>query len=194
MAKRIFSDEEREEYRDKMLAAGFPLLKQYGLTHMSVEKITQAAGIGVSTFYNFFGSKEEYLFELLAYRRKIIPELIKKALNGKAKAGREEIRQYLKFMIDEDISVFPYLSPEDEQRLLKMVPQAAPDLQKETQIGLNFMTMIENPKKDIDMALVGNLVKIYVLAAEGRAILHEAGYERTMDCMRDVIIDNIIEN
>lgn len=37
----------------KMLEAGFDLLKEYGMTHMSVAKITEAAGIGVSTFYNF---------------------------------------------------------------------------------------------------------------------------------------------
>ena len=48
MAKRVFTEEERAEYREKMLDAGFDLLKQYGMTHMSVAKITEAAGIGVS--------------------------------------------------------------------------------------------------------------------------------------------------
>ena len=57
MAKRVFTEEERTEYREKMLDAGFDLLKEYGMTHMSVAKITEAAGIGVSTFYNFFESK-----------------------------------------------------------------------------------------------------------------------------------------
>ena len=65
MAKRVFTEEERAEYREKMLDAGFDLLKQYGMTHMSVAKITEAAGIGVSTFYNFFASKEEYVYEVL---------------------------------------------------------------------------------------------------------------------------------
>ena len=62
MAKRVFTEEERAEYREKMLDAGFDLLKQYGMTHMSVAKITEAADIGVSTFYNFFASKEEYVY------------------------------------------------------------------------------------------------------------------------------------
>ena len=70
MAKRVFTEEERAEYREKMLDAGFDLLKQYGMTHMSVAKITEAAGIGVSTFYNFFASKEEYVYEVLQYRRR----------------------------------------------------------------------------------------------------------------------------
>ena len=138
MAKRVFTEEERAEYREKMLDAGFDLLKQYGMTHMSVAKITEAAGIGVSTFYNFFSSKEEYVYEVLQYRRRKIPELIRIALNGKEKAGPAETRTYLKMMIDERYSVFPSLTPEDEKRLLEMLPeQARPDLQKETETEQN---------------------------------------------------------
>ena len=192
MAKRVFTEAERTEYREKMLAAGFDLLKQYGMTHMSVAKITEAAGIGVSTFYNFFPSKEAYVYEVLQYRRKMIPELIKMALNGKEKAGPAEARTYLKFMIDENYSVFPSLSPEDEQRLLEMIPEKAkPDLQRETEISTMFFQQMEGIRSDVNIALVTNLIKIYVLGAEGRELLHDAAYEETMERMRDVIIYEI---
>lgn len=192
MAKRVFTEAERAEYREKMLAAGFDLLKQYGMTHMSVAKITEAAGIGVSTFYNFFPSKEAYVYEVLQYRRKMIPELIKMALDGKEKAGPEEARTYLKFMIDENYSVFPSLSPEDEQRLLEMIPEKAkPDLQRETEISTMFFQQMEGIRPDINIGVVTNLIKIYVLGAEGRELLHDAAYEETMERMRDVIIYEI---
>ena len=58
-----------EELRVKMLDAGFELIKQYGMTHASVEKITQAAGLGKSTFYNFFSSKEEFVTGIMEYQR-----------------------------------------------------------------------------------------------------------------------------
>lgn len=192
MAKRVFTEEERAEYREKMLAAGFDLLKQYGMTHMSVAKITEAAGIGVSTFYNFFPSKEAYVYEVLQYRRKIIPDLLRMALNGKEKAGPAEARTYLKFMIDENYSVFPSLSPEDEKRLVQMLPeQAAPNQQKEMQIANQFIAIMEDVRPDANMTLVANLIKIYVLGAEGREILHEAAYEETMERMRDLILYEI---
>ena len=192
MAKRVFTEAERTEYREKMLAAGFDLLKQYGMTHMSVAKITEAAGIGVSTFYNFFPSKEAYVYEVLQYRRKMIPELIKMALNGKEKAGPAEARTYLKYMVDENYSIFPSLSPEDEQRLLDMLPeQAGQDLQRETGISTMFFERMEDVRTDINLALVMNLIKIYVLGAEGRELLHDAAYEETMERMRDVIIYEI---
>lgn len=144
MAKRVFTEEERAEYREKMLDAGFDLLKQYGMTHMSVAKITEAADIGISTFYNFFSSKEEYVYEVLQYRRRKIPELIRIALNGKEKAGPAETRTYLKMMIDERYSVFPSLTPEDEKRLLEMLPeQVRPDLLKETETSIQFFRHME---------------------------------------------------
>lgn len=189
MAKRVFTEEERAEYREKMLDAGFELLKQYGMTHMSVAKITEAAGIGVSTFYNFFSSKEEYVYEVIKYRRKMIPEFIKIALNGKEKAGPAETRTYLKMMIDEKYSVFPSLTPDDEQRLLNMLPeQAGPNLQLETETSYKFFQYMDGVRPDINIALVTNLIKVYVLAAEGRDILHDKAYEETMERMRDLIL------
>lgn len=192
MAKRVFTEEERAEYRGKMLDAGFDLLKKYGMTHMSVAKITKAAGIGVSTFYNFFESKEQYVYEVMAYRRRKIPEYLQLALNGKEKAGPAEARTYLKMMIDDRYSVFPSLTPEDEQRLLEMLPeQARPDLNKETCIGKWFFQIMEGVRPDVNIPLVANLIKIYVLAAEGRDILHQAVYEETMERMRDLILYEI---
>ena len=49
MPVRVFADEERERLRARMLEAGIPLLREYGMTHMSVEKITAAAGIGATS-------------------------------------------------------------------------------------------------------------------------------------------------
>ena len=192
MAKRVFTEAERAEYREKMLAAGFDLLKQYGMTHMSVAKITEAAGIGVSTFYNYVPSKEAYVYDVMEYRKRMIPVFIKKALNGKEKAGPAETRNYLKIMIDEDYSIFPSLSPEDEKRLLEMLPeQVRPDLQKETRTSMMFFQQMEGIRSDVNIALVTNLIKIYVLGAEGRELLHDAAYEETMERMRDVIIYEI---
>ncbi len=65
MAKRIFTEEEREDIKNRLLDVGFPLLQKYGVIHMSVPKITQAAGIGTGTFYRFFASKEDYILALI---------------------------------------------------------------------------------------------------------------------------------
>lgn len=38
--------------------SGFLSLKEYSMTHMLAEKITASAGIGKSTFYNFFRQRK----------------------------------------------------------------------------------------------------------------------------------------
>lgn len=50
---------------------------------------------------------------------------------------------------------------------------------------------VEGVRQDVNIAVVTNLIKIYVLAAEGREMLHKAGYEETMERMRDSIIYEI---
>lgn len=117
--RHTFTDEEKENLREQMLEAGFPLLKQYGMTHTSVAKITQAAGIAVGTFYSFWKNKEAYMADLIGYhRRKLMPVLIgEDALTGKKKLGREDARRYLYAVIDEKISIYPHMTLEDEAKL-----------------------------------------------------------------------------
>ena len=125
----------------------------------------------------------------MMYRRKLVPDLIKMALNGKEKAGPDETRTYLKFMIDENYSVFPSLTPEDEKRLLEILPeQARPNLSREIEIGAMFMQWMDGVRPDVNFPLVANLVKLYVLGAEGKDIFHEVAFEEMMERMRDVII------
>lgn len=57
MPVRVFDKDEKESLRTKMLDAGFPLIKEYGVIHTSVARIAKAAGIGTSTFYNFWQNK-----------------------------------------------------------------------------------------------------------------------------------------
>ena len=59
MPKRIFTGNEKEQLRLTMLEAGFPLIKEYGMTHTTISKITEAADIAKGTFYHFWKNKEE---------------------------------------------------------------------------------------------------------------------------------------
>ena len=95
-------------------------------------------------------------------------------------------------MIDERYSVFPSLTPEDEKRLLEMLPeQARPDLQKETETSIQFFQHMEGIRPDVNIPLVANLIKVYVLAAEGKEMLHQAVFDVTMERMRDLILYEI---
>lgn len=126
MSPRIFSTTQREELRIKMLDAGFELIKQHGMTHASVEKITQAAGLGKSTFYNFFSSKEEFVTDIMEYQRDRVKQHFEQILNGREKMTAAEGKEYLKLIVFSRNSIYQYLTAEDMEKLKQASSRSVP--------------------------------------------------------------------
>ena len=195
MPVRVFTKEEKEELRTKMLDEGFPLLKEFGMTHTSISKITEAASIGVSTFYNFWKTKEEYMTELIRYHRaQMLPLLIDKdVLSGKRKLRRDEAKRFFLMLVDENVSIYPHMTLEDEYRLINSSDGFALNLAKETAITKEVTKYFENVREDLDIGLIANLTKLLAITAESRAQLHEVAYEETLNVIVEKILDLIFE-
>lgn len=194
MPVRVFQEEERKEVRKKMLEAGIPLLKEYGMTHMSVSKIADAAGIGKSTFYNFFASKEAYVLELIQYRRRELPRLMDEILAGREKMTKEEAKHLIKSILFSEQSVYQYMTLEDESCLLEAFPELKhANLEREVTIMQYYFQRIEGVKKELNYAVISNLMKSIVLIWQGKEILHESGREQTMDAMFELLFSYVFE-
>ena len=195
MPKRVFEPKEKEQLKLTMLEAGFSLLKKYGMTHTTISKITEAAGIAKGTFYHFWKNKEEYLADLILYhRQKMIPVLISEdVLNGKRKLGEEDARKYLHAVVDEEISIYPHLTLEDEAKLFKNTDTFEPDIEKESAITGELLRHLDNVRKDVNLPLIANMTKLLVIASESREELHEAVYKETIDTLVDTILNLIFE-
>lgn len=195
MPTRVFSEEERERIRQQMLEAGFPLLKEYGMTHTSISKITEAAGIAVGTFYKFWKNKEAYMAELISYHaHKMMPGLIgAEAIAGKRKLGREDAARYLRAVVDENISIYPHMTLEDEAGLLRATNAFVPDLAKESAVAESLLQYLDHVRADVNLGLVANLTKVLVLTAESREELHESAYRETLEVQIDTILNLVFE-
>lgn len=195
MPTRVFSEEEREQIRQQMLEAGFPLLKEYGMTHTSISKITEAAGIAVGTFYKFWKNKEAYMAELISYHaHKMMPGLIgAEAIAGKRKLGREDAARYLRAVVDENISIYPHMTLGDEAGLLRATNAFVPDLAKESAVAESLLQYLDHVRADVNLGLVANLTKVLVLTAESREELHESAYRETLEVQIDTILNLIFE-
>lgn len=195
MPTRVFTEEEKSQIKLIMLEAGFPLLKKYGMTHTTISKITEAAGIAKGTFYHFWKNKEEYMADLILYhRQKMIPVLISEdVLKGKRKLGEEGVRKYLHAVVDEEISIYPHLTLEDEAKLFKNTDTFEPDIEKESAITGELLSHLDNVRKDVNLPLIANMTKLLVIASESRAELHEAVYKETIDTLVDTILNLIFE-
>ena len=195
MPKRVIPEEERNSIKLTMLEAGFPLLKEYGMTHTTVSKLTEAAGIAKGTFYHFWKNKEEYMADLISYHRKMmIPLYIDgDVLAGKRKAGRDEVKRFLLAMIDEEVSIYAHMTLEDEAKLIRHTDAFLPDPVKESAIAVNLLDHVEGVREDADLPLIANMIKIFVIAAESREELQEEAYGRTVDTLAESILDLIFE-
>lgn len=195
MPTRVFSEEEREQIRQQMLEAGFPLLKEYGMTHTSISKITEAASIAVGTFYKFWKNKEAYMAELISYHaHKMMPGLIgAEAIAGKRKLGREDAARYLRAVVDENISIYPHMTLEDEAGLLRATNAFVPDLAKESAVAESLLQYLDHVRADVNLGLVANLTKVLVLTAESREELHVSAYRETLEVQIDTILNLVFE-
>lgn len=90
-----FSDEDRERIRGELTEAGHELFALHGFDRTRVSDVTDAAGIGTSTFYQFFDSKEQlYLAVLIAERERLFDQL--EAAVAEAETPRAEAETILR--------------------------------------------------------------------------------------------------
>lgn len=69
MARKSYSEQEREQIRDKLLIAVLECIAERGLIHSSIDVLCGKAGISKTFFYRFFSSKEELVLQALRYQQ-----------------------------------------------------------------------------------------------------------------------------
>ena len=195
MPPRVFTEDEKDKLREAMLDQAIPLLEEYGLKHMSVDKITKKVGIGKSTFYNFFSSKEEYVSYALEHnRKKLLDELDKKFPPGKKMKPAEVFQMWFTTLLSQN-SIYKNFSAEDERALYEADKKRGKDvsLERETYIAKRLMCHIEGVKKDINVALLSNYIKLIVLAYENSYMFHDVEMEHMQTELKIRIIDILFE-
>ncbi|WP_099468475.1 TetR/AcrR family transcriptional regulator [Konateibacter massiliensis] len=189
---RVFTVEEREALRIKMLDAGFSLIKQHGMTHTSVEKITQAADLGKSTFYNFFDSKEHFVLEIIEYQRDRMRQYFDTLLDGRDKLPVAEAKEYLKLIIFHQDSIYQYLTEADEEKLRAvMLKDGKNKPEPENHTFRTLLSHMEGVRPDVNMRVTVNLIRMMAIALYHKTELYEDALDETLSCIYDLIFSRI---
>lgn len=195
MSPRIFSNEDKDRLRDSMLDQAIPLLEEYGLKHMSVDKITKKVGIGKSTFYNFFSSKEEYVSYALEHnRKKILDELDRRYPPGKKMKPVDVYHMWFTTLLSNN-SIYRKFSAEDERAIYEADKARGKNvsLEREKMIGKRLMEHIEGVREDLDIGLASNYIKLIVVAYENSYVFHEPYMERMQLELKLRLVDLLFE-
>ncbi len=184
MPIRVFTEEEKKDIQKKMFEAGLCLIKQNGLTHTSVEKITDFAGIGKSTFYNFYTSKEEFVIDLIAYERNKAMQMIKEKLNGRPKLTVEESKALIRLIIYSQDSIYQYLNEEDVQKLYPaMQKKGMIQSDLDSDVPSYLLSIFQGVRLDADPRIFLNFIRIMALAVSQKDALRQDVLEQTLELM-----------
>ncbi|MDQ4106799.1 MAG: TetR/AcrR family transcriptional regulator [Actinomycetota bacterium] len=94
-----FTEAEKVHIRRQLMEAGRDLFAWQGLKKTSIEDLTRPAGIAKSSFYGFFGSKEELYLKLLMEERGRLREEISAV--SLADGGRDAVERFLRAVVRE---------------------------------------------------------------------------------------------
>ena len=74
MARKSYSDKEREQVKEALLITVLESIVNQGLVHSSIAILCEKVGISKTFFYSFFSSKEELVMQALRYQQ---PKLLR---------------------------------------------------------------------------------------------------------------------
>jgi AcrR family transcriptional regulator len=196
-----FSDSEREQIQSRLIEAGRELFARFGLERTRIKDITEEVGIGTSTFYQFFDSKETLYVEVLCVERERLNQEIEKAVTV-AETPREELRALLRTMLREVRSnpLISSLIVDGELRALqdRLSESEAESIRSDlTDSDLSYArrwTDNENFRYD-DPDLVDEMIYALVFVTRSRNIPlngnDDTTYERMEEALIEVVVDGL---
>jgi AcrR family transcriptional regulator len=96
-----FTDDQRERIRADLLDAGHELFAQYGLEKTTIADLTGEVGIGTSTFYQFYDSKEALYLAVLDREGEAIAHRLSEEGVIEGDDPATVVREFLRFLFDE---------------------------------------------------------------------------------------------
>ena len=80
---------------------------------MTIDDITKKCAIAKGTFYRFFKSKEDFIYELMIYERDKEKQALLDALDSEGHLSQSAFKNYVKDMFHNSVNVFSYMTQEE---------------------------------------------------------------------------------
>jgi AcrR family transcriptional regulator len=186
----IFNEQNREAVRQNMLENGFELLKKYGFKRMTVADIAKACGLAKGTFYTFFPSKEEFIYQIVLNRRNMVRQKYIDMAAEHGKLGREQFLEFLQFFQSKDINAYQYLTNKEMNYLAAKWPREHsfnPGADEKTTLWL--MSHMKNLRKGANWKVLANFMKTLALIDMSKNLFHEDALDETIKMMQKGMMD-----
>ena len=159
MARKAYSEQEREQVRRALLTAVIQCIVDRGLIHSSIDALCKKVGISKTFFYTFFPSKEELVLEALRYQQPKLLQYARQLMEDPSLSWREGVRTFLETCVYGEKKGIAVLSIEEEQEVYRCLSQKNFQTFREAQTKLfrDLLVIFGLPVDGIEPQLFGNL-------------------------------------
>ena len=159
MARKSYSEREREQIRDKLLIAMLQCIAERGLIHSSIDVLCKKAGISKTFFYRFFPSKEELVLQALRYQQPKLLNDARQLMEDPGLSWRAGVETFLKNCCYGAKSGVAVLSIEEEQQVRRCLSEENFQAFRQDQVIFyrKLLDIFGLPMESIDSRLFGNL-------------------------------------
>ncbi|MBR1797768.1 MAG: TetR/AcrR family transcriptional regulator [Clostridiales bacterium] len=171
---KIFTQEDRDVLREKMLDTGLKLLESKRYKYISVEEVALEVGVAKGTFYNFFDSKEAFFYEIMQRIKEKNREPLKKL---SPRASIDEITECLYYRYTHVKTVYEYFTTEEIKQIVRKLPDGDVGNDSESFAQELFGKLEKyNGKPEV----IVSMFHILALASSDNSIKGERGYKASM--------------
>ena len=159
MARKSYSEQEREQIRDKLLIAMLQCIAERGLIHSSIDVLCEKAGISKTFFYRFFSSKEELVLHALLFQQPKLLSYARSLMDNEELSWREGVKTFLINCCYGAKSGVAVLSIEEERQVRRCLSEENFQAFRQDQIIFyrELLTIFGLPVDGIDPRLFGNI-------------------------------------
>lgn len=184
--------EEKTAIINKMYRKGIQLIRIKKLKSITVEDITSAAGLAKGTFYVYYKSKEEFLFQLIKRFETELMQNIVMAAKGEGELKTKVTYIFKHIYLASDSIAFS-LTPEDVEWLLHKLPDKAdPERDKSQNNSALILGALGISSEKCKSTTIHYLADCLLHIASSELVYYDkAGKEEAMDIMVNTIADYI---
>ncbi|HIX65319.1 MAG TPA: TetR/AcrR family transcriptional regulator [Candidatus Anaerotruncus excrementipullorum] len=159
MARKSYSEQEREQVREQLLQETTRCIVERGLIHSSVDLLCKRVGISKTFFYSLYPSKEELVLQTLRHQQ---PRLLRRAqalMDDPTLTWRQGAEQFLRDCCYGTKSSIAVLSIEEEQEAYRcLAPENFQVFRRDQLVFFGQVLAIFGiPAGTVDPRLFGNL-------------------------------------
>ena len=159
MARKAYSDEEKEQVKQALMATMIRCIADRGLIHSSIDVLCKNVGISKTFFYSFFSSKKELVLHALRYQQPKLLDYARSLMEDPGLSWRAGVETFLKNCCYGANSGVAVLSIEEEQQVHHCLSEENFQAFRQDQVVFygKLLSIFGLPLDSIDPRLFGNL-------------------------------------